>query len=150
MKSPELENRILEAKKLILKDSIYFAHPITLYNTEKELKLIDAIKKKFTGVNVYNPGERKSDGDNYQFWKKTFGSGMKYYTEVILPNMIGGIALPFEDGMFGAGVCTEMDFLKKIEKPLWTIDYSFNILPCFEILNEKRLSVEDTIKRVRP
>ncbi len=142
-----LEIKTQEAISLIKPNSIYFAHPINTYNTKEEKSFIETISKRFSQFNIYNPNQIHNE-ENYKLWKKETGSGMKYYFDVILPHMDAGIFLPFEDGMFGAGVFGEAEFLQHKGKPLWFIDWNKNIYSIKELDKSKRLSVDETRKRI--
>ena len=73
---------------------------------------------------------------------------MKYYFDAILPYMKAGIALPFEDGMWGAGIFGEMEFLRDRGKPIWEIRESGIITFIHELDQSKKLSIDETKKRV--
>jgi len=63
--------------------------------------------------------------------------------------MDAGIFLPFEDGMFGAGVFGEARFLKDRKKLIYEINSS-GIVTRMEVLDLSReLSIEDTRARIR-
>ena len=73
---------------------------------------------------------------------------MDYYREVVLPNCDSGIFLPFEDGMFGAGVFGEAEELYRHRKPIWEITQEGIIYPLPVLDRMKRLSIAETRKRV--
>ena len=128
------------------KQKMYFGHPISIYNKPKEAELIKIIEKVFVNYEVENPNQpRHSKG--YQKWKKRKGNGMLYYYEKVLPHMDAGIFLPFEDGMWGAGVFHEAEFLQQQEKPIYEINVNGDILEA-HLNPAKKLSIEDTRARV--
>ncbi len=146
-KKKEKERRILEINLLVRPNSLYFSHPINIYDTDLERFLLKNIRDSFPDYNLENPNQ-KHHQENYKFWKENFGSGMKYYFEEILPRMKAGIGLPFEDGTYGAGVFGELKYLSERGKPIWEIN-SGGAIKKIENLDESlALSVEETKKRV--
>ncbi len=74
---------------------------------------------------------------------------MLYFFEEVLPMMDEGVFLPFDDGMFGAGVYKEAKFLEDAGKRIWEIDVEGGLSEL--VLDESRkLSVEETRERVYP
>ncbi|MBU4069837.1 MAG: hypothetical protein KJ646_02545 [Nanoarchaeota archaeon] len=128
------------------KPLMYFGHPINFYNTKKEKKLIIAIQEKFPEYYIENPNQLIHK-DNYIKWKERTGNGMNYYFKIVLPKMEGGTFLCFEDGMFGAGVFGEAEFLKDSGKLIYEINLEEKIKEM--ILDSSRtLSIKETKKRV--
>lgn len=127
---------------------IYFGRPISFYNTEVDKFLIEQIEKSFPETELVNPA-LPIHGENYKRWKQETGNGMNYFFKEVLPSCAGGVFLPFEDGMFGAGVFGEAKTLQGfgLDRIVCEIDFNGKIFPF--ILDESRcLSVEDTRKRV--
>lgn len=125
---------------------IYFGHPVNVYNTSKEGELVKVIEGHFPQFEVENPNQ-PAHSQNYAKWKEEKGNGMLYFTDVVLPSMEAGVFLPFEDGMFGAGVYKEADFLHQLGKPIYEI--SFRGVITSMVLDEARnLSVSETRERV--
>jgi hypothetical protein len=143
----ELKKRIEETNSLIKENSIYFAHPINFYNTDKERILMELIDLFFWKYNLENPNQ-KHHQENYKFWKEKTGSGMKYYFDVVLPKMRAGIGVPFEDGMYGIGVFGELEFIFKKGNPIWEITLEGRISEIKNPSNLKVLSLEETRKRI--
>jgi hypothetical protein len=152
--SQKLELRAHAARSVILPESIYFAHPINYYigfkfnvhgNREKEL--ISIIEKRFPRYNVFNPN-RGFNRDNYLLWKEETGNGMNYYFDVILPEMVAGVGLTFEDGMFGAGVYEEIEKFFLYLRPAFEIDNSGVIVPIRCFGEFRKLTAEKTKERV--
>ena len=110
--SEKLEKRAKEALNLLNpeKNYLYFAHQVDIFNTEKEEDLVKTLDNVFSEFEIYNPNQEHNQ-ENYKLWKKETGSGMNYYYDVILPHMDAGAYLAFQDGMIGAGVFHEMEFL---------------------------------------
>ncbi|MFZ1970809.1 MAG: hypothetical protein WAU65_01345 [Candidatus Nanoarchaeia archaeon] len=124
---------------------IYFGHPINFFNTQKELELIEIIKKEFPGFIIENPNQQNHI-KSYQELKEKTGQGMPYYYEKVLPNMDAGIFLSLEDGKFGAGVFSEAEFLNNSKKPIYEINFQGRICPMI-IDPSKKLSIEETVER---
>jgi hypothetical protein len=61
--------------------------------------------------------------------------------------MAAGIFLPFEDGMFGAGVYGEAEFIVDDSKLIYEIDFAGNIERMF-LDSTRKLSVPETRERV--
>jgi hypothetical protein len=127
---------------------IYFGHPISFYNTPVQSFLIDKISLAFPETEIVNPG-LKIHGENYKKWKAETGNGMNYFFQEVLPSCAGGVFLPFEDGMFGAGVFGEAKFLSGLDRLVCEIDFEGSISP-FTLDESRCLSVEETRKRVYP
>ena len=140
-----------EGKEIIClydKDKVYmyFGHPVNFYNTEKEKELIAVIQREFPQYVIENPNQQRHS-KGYERYKKETGSGMKYYYTEVLPFMAAGMFQVFEDGMFGAGVFGEAEFLHKSEKPIFEINLAEKIqIMMPDVL--RKLSVEETRKRV--
>lgn len=131
---------------------MYFGHPINTYGTKFEEKLLKIIKQARPDFKIENPNQLHHQ-EGYQQWKKDTGNGMDYFFKVVLPKCDTGIFLPFSDGAWGAGVYGEAEwFFKRNKKTiLWTIyknGYIFS-LDYDQFQRARKLSVEDTIKRVR-
>ncbi len=125
---------------------IYFGHPVNTYNTKKESELIEIIEKNFPHLKVENPNQ-KHHQEGYKRFKQETGIGMNYYFQEVLPKMRAGIFLAFEDGMLGAGVYGEAEWLFNNDRRIYEITFKGDITNL--ILDENRkLSVEDTRDRV--
>ncbi len=145
---PEILKRSFEAIQDIGYNSIYFGHPVNTYNTELESDLINKIEEAMPLRKVYNPNMPYNQ-ENYPFWKKNTGNGMRYFFDVILPNMESGIFLPFEDGFWGKGVAGEMEYLKNHGKPIYSITSQGLIHQIEEIDYSKVLTVPQTRERIK-
>lgn len=145
--SYRINERIKQAQGLIKSPAIYFGHPVNFYNTDKERELAGIIKKEFPEYNLENPNQFHHQ-ENYKIWKDELGSGMKYYFDIILPKMEAGIFLPFEDGMWGLGVFGEAEAIFSKGYPIWKIDLNGNVDRVKSLDYSKKLSIEETRKRV--
>ncbi len=130
-----------------MENKIYFAHPINFYNTDLEKKLIKEINLFFPQYILENPNQPHHQ-ENYRIWKEETGRGMEYYFKKVLPKMEAGIGLPFEDGMYGAGVFGELEFLFNKGKSIWEINCEGKIRKIKNPDILKVLSIEETRKRV--
>lgn len=130
-----------------MKEKIYFGHPINTYNTELEKFLLDEIRRFFPQSDIENPNQPIHQ-EGYMAYKKTQGNGMEYYFKEVLPSCSGGIFLPFRDGLFGAGVWGEAEFLSASSRPLWKINPDGGILP-LRLEEMVMLSIKNTIARIR-
>ena len=142
-----LRKRAEQAVSLIQPNSIYFGHPINIYNTPKETELVKKIESGFPKSNIYNPNQ-KHNIENYQIWMEETGRGMDYFFDVILPEMSAGVFLTFEDGMWGAGIFGEAEFLRKKGRAIWEIDINGHIKLIGKLDSDKKLSVEKTRRRI--
>ena len=144
-----IEKKSIDALSLLKSNSIYFAHPINIYNTSYETELLKNLENLFPESNIENPNQ-KHHSENYHFWRDNSVSGMNYFLEVILPSekIIGGVYLPFGDGMIGAGIFKEMKKLEELKKPIYEYKNS-KVAEEIKVLDESRkLSVEETRERV--
>ena len=130
-----------------IKGKLYFGHPVNVYNTPDEKRLCEIISREFPNAELENPNSLVHD-EGYKKWKQEKGSGMKYFFEEVLPQMNAGIFLPFEDGLFGAGVYGEAEHLNKgLGKLVFEISLEGKInIMTLDI--SRMLSVEETRKRV--
>lgn len=125
---------------------VYFGHPVSYYGTITEKLLINSMMRGFPNWHIENPDQSIHD-EGYKRYKLEKDDGMLYFFEEVLPLMDAGVFLPFEDGMFGAGVYAEAKFLADNGKPIYEIDYDGGLSKL--VLDESRkLSVEETRKRV--
>lgn len=125
---------------------LYFGHPMSEYGTDREKKLIKIINEEFPDYTLENPNQKV-----HQFGclvsKTLTKNPMNYFFNMVLPNMDCGVFLPFEDGMFGAGVYGEAEVLENNNKPIFEISQSGNIFPLI-LDSHRKLSIEDTISRL--
>jgi hypothetical protein len=105
---------------------IYFAHPISIYNTHKENALLYIIKEAFSSDDIIlNPGDI-----NHQLAYAIKGD-MSYFTDLV-KECDAIVAYPFEDGYFGAGVSEEWKTAQMLGLHSFIIDPStFSITKTF-------------------
>jgi hypothetical protein len=130
---------------------LYFAHPINIYDTEKESELIAAIEAHFGERWVVENPNQPHHSEAYKEWRGRLGSGggMRYFFEEVLPGCDACIFLAFEDGMIGKGVYGEAKQIHEQGGPIFEIDWDGNIWGA-ELDERRCLSVEETRKRVYP
>lgn len=98
------------------KQKLYFAHPVNTYDTKTEKKCLDLVARTFPQYIIENPNQPHHQ-IGYAEWKKRLendpqkSGGMSYFFEKVLPDCEAGtVALPFLDGLIGAGVASEIVF----------------------------------------
>jgi hypothetical protein len=99
---------------------LYFGHPVNTYDTELEERILAALTRIFPERTIENPNQPHHQ-EGYSRYKHERRSGMLYFYEEVLPHCDGGVFLPFGDGMWGAGVFGEADFLMNHDKEVWVI-----------------------------
>lgn len=127
---------------------IYFGHPINMYGTAEESKLIQIIQNNFPEYSIENPNQ-KCHEEGYQRYKKEGKKGIDYYFIEVLPKMDAGIFLAFEDGMFGTGVYGEAKWLHENNKPIHEITLN-GAIKDLVLVESRKLSVAETKARVYP
>ncbi len=132
---------------------IYFGHPINVYGTELEARIVGDVPRILRGSVIENPNQPKHDA-GYKRFKREYGNGMRYFYQEVLPNCDGGAFLPFGDGAWGSGVAGEALFLLRQHKPIWVVHMAGSRngdLVLYPILSEnevRALSIEETRARV--
>ena len=120
------------------------------YDTAFEKWLIEVIADHFQiGKDaIENPNQEIHQLRCREF-KEKMGSGMLYFLELLsLPEFSGGVFLPFQDGMLGAGIWAEAEQLQKFWKHIFEITTDSKIKPL--VLDESRmLTVEQTRERLK-
>lgn len=106
-------------------ERIYFAHPVNVYNTDLEKKMVELIQDFFKAA-VENPNQPHHQ-KGYRTWKEKYQghptkSGMTYFYEMVLPSCDGCCCQIFLDGKWGAGVANEALFFIKKDQPVWVVD----------------------------
>lgn len=105
---------------------LYFGHPLNVYGTPLEAKLLAEIESRFPDWAIVNPN-RPEHQAGYAEYEKTHvdkdgkPTGMGYFFEVVLPTCDGGAYLAFRDGMFGRGVFGEAEWQQLRGLPTWEI-----------------------------
>ena len=139
---------------MVQKEKIYFAHPVNVfwkYNPKLKAKILEKIKKQFPAVEIIDP-DKQEHQDGYEKYKELYGNGMKYYSEVVLPQCTGCIFLAFRDRMIGKGVFTEVNYFFEKSLCVWEINpSSFEITEVEqdESYYQRCLNVSETRKRIR-
>ncbi|MEK9152935.1 MAG: hypothetical protein AAB692_06230 [Patescibacteria group bacterium] len=126
---------------------LYFGHPVNVYGTELEKKLLVEIARIFPEWEVVNPGDPVHEPRYQQL--RAQGRGMSYYFDEVLPLCDGGVFLAFSDGAWGRGVFSEAEFLVANTKRVWQIQPSGHIHVLNIRLSHRVLDVESTRARVR-
>lgn len=124
----------------------YFAHPKDTYLPRLERFFIGTIQTCFR-CQVENPNQ-PHHCEGYQQACSRCGNGMTYFFDVLM-ECDGLVALPFQDGMFSAGVGWEMKVMFALRKPVYSISYKLNIFRLGNYPENLVLSVDETIKRLR-
>jgi|APSaa5957512622_1039677.scaffolds.fasta_scaffold101085_1 hypothetical protein len=107
------------------KPKLYFGHPVNVYGTKAEQGLLEIVAREFPNHNILNPNQ-PCHQEGYKKYRElsipqdvleksnlTDKRGMNYYFLEVLPGVQDGAFLSFEDGMFGAGVYGESEFIKE-------------------------------------
>lgn len=90
---------------------VYFAHPVSVYDTPLETAVISLIKGALF-CTVENPNQPHHQR-GYAEWKERTATSrdthnaMAYFYEMVLPGLDGCVAMPFLDGRMGLGVAGE-------------------------------------------
>jgi len=137
----------LQREEELMRKKLYFGHPINIYDTDVEVRLLRKISEAFPEWDIENPNQ-KHHADGYEHWKKTTGKGMDYFFKVVLPSCHGGIFLPFRDGKWGAGVFGEAKYLSEKGCPIWQITAEGTIRQS-NLDEAEILTVEETCSRIR-
>jgi hypothetical protein len=125
---------------------MYFGHPMNVYNTDFEMKLISIIMKYFPDYTIENPNQPKHQNGCREY-EKSFNNPMLYFYSQVLPKTDAGIFLPFPDGKLGAGVFGEASFMESERKPIYEITFDGKISR-LKMDKSRALSIDDTIKRI--
>lgn len=131
-------------------DRLYFMHPINTYGTPLEKRCLGIIRARLPGWDIENPNTEAHDAGYRRYAAMEGKIGMDYFTEVVLPGMGGGVFLAFRDGMVGAGIWKEVDWLNERRLPVWEIlPASGSIHLVGDIPEGRRLDVQGTRERIR-
>lgn len=105
---------------------LYYAHPISLYNTEQEKRDLLLLNKIFPQYSIYNPNNNEADVGYKQL-------GMKYFEDIIEScNLLVFRVFPL--GKIPAGIAEEIKIADRN-------NISIIELPCF---TNRFMSIEDT------
>jgi len=112
---------------------IYYAHPITLYNTNQEEIDLALLKFLWPNSEIYNPNS-KLDSEKYKKY------GMDWFYD-----RIGDCDLvvfrPFPDGKIGAGVWGEIQYAKQ--------ECCIPVIEIPILLESRQLSIHDTREYIK-
>lgn len=106
---------------------IYYAHPISIYNTKQEDRDIELLNKLFPDHLIYNPSKDENASDGYEM------CGMDYFFGEITDCSILAFR-SFPDGNIPKGVYSEIEAAKELEMPVIELPSYYN----------RKLSVDDT------
>lgn len=125
---------------------IYFAHPISHYNTAFETYCIQSIKFAYPNAEVVNP-----NGEVHQKACTEFRLGMPYFL-LLAQTCDEVVYVPFHDGEVGAGVYAELVEMGRAGKAIHRIvpvDGDYGKLYSVDYKEIRPLSINETKKRVR-
>ena len=102
---------------------LYFAHPVNVYNTLLEQKILARISDHFPCDPIENPNSPHHQAGYAAYAVRarqadTAHKGMNYFYEKVLPKCDGVVGMPFLDNRFGLGVAGEINHF--IERGLFT------------------------------
>lgn len=109
-----LEVELFHLEELVVKQRLYFAHPINIYSTPLEAALLVLLGHYFPEWEIENPNQPHHE-EGYQRYaerqreSETKHKGMGYFYENVLPSCAGCAAFPFLDGRIGLGVASEVE-----------------------------------------
>lgn len=121
--------------------TVYFAHPMSTYNTKREAKCIKQIKNRYPDWTILNP----NDPIHHQACKAC-GGGMEYFA-LLVNRCDAVVALPFKDGEHGAGVYYEMNAAFQRKKTIYEIDPDEGIIKEVSLYDIRPLSISETRHR---
>jgi hypothetical protein len=104
---------------------VYYAHPITLYNTQIEKEDIKTLTSM--GFEVYNPNSNECD-EGYN------KHGMQFFQDIIA-KCDGVVFRSFPDGSIPAGVAKEIG---------WAEEYELFVLELPRMVTSRTLGVNET------
>lgn len=125
--------------------NIYFAHAMSTYGTIKEKKAIQTIQKRWVKGIVLNPGDPAWE-PHVRFLYPMCGMGM-FNLIAQRADMI--IAMPFQDGKFGAGVYSELAAANQMSIPMFLIDPKDFDISSLNFMDAQPLSVAETRARLK-
>lgn len=118
--------------------SVYYAHPVSAYDTAQEASDVAVIES--TIGTVVNPNSTHHN-ERYQ------QAGMPYFFDEVLPACQSCVVRAFDDGKIGAGVYAEAEWFIARGLPVREItDHGIGFF-CLE--DSRRLTVDETKTRVR-
>ena len=128
---------------------VYFAHPINTYGTPLEVELQRKISRKFRHATVINPGDATHEEVVREMKKSDPTTNVMGYFVGLVHSCNALVALPFLDGMWGAGVFKEALIAHERGLTVWEIDpITKKISKRSSLPTDKMLSIEETRSRV--
>ena len=128
---------------------LYFAHPINTYHTPLEAELLKRISRKFRHATVLNPGDTTHEEAVREMKKSDPMANVMRYFVGLVHSCNALVALPFLDGMWGAGVYKEALVAQERGLTVWQIDPTTKKIARLGLLPADRvLSIEETRSRV--
>ncbi len=128
---------------------LYFAHPINTYHTPLEAELLKRISRKFRHATVLNPGDATHEEVVREMKKSDPTANVMGYFVGLVHSCNALVALPFLDGMWGAGVHKEAMIAHERGLTVWEIDPVTKKISHVSIPPaDKVLSIEETRNRV--
>ena len=118
---------------------IYFAHPVSDYNTSKEQEDLAVIQAKFPDAEILNP----NGADHEQAYKE---QGMVYF-ENLARTCDAIVCVPFKDGEWGMGVWREAEAMAK-KQGLTYVLFKGEITPV-DFKDIRPLSINETRRRIK-
>lgn len=140
----------------MVKELVYFGHPVNSYDTVMESFLEDVIKEELGNVNnsdlfagiLFNPNNDFSKQMYQRYKMKEDSTGLDYYFSQVLPFCKAGVFLPFPEGVFGSGVMSEMKWFDDRGLPTYTIDDNGFLTKNDDILFCSYYNIQETLERV--
>lgn len=136
------------------KTKVYFAHPISMYNTPEEVYLINGLTKM--GAEVINPNDPKLEEEYNRRKKEDPSTAMNVFFEQI-EECSKLCAFPTENGKYTAGVQKEILHALKCGIPVTMMGRNVkfeNIITDLDYFQqmyaEKCMSVEETCEYLKP
>ncbi len=123
---------------------IYFAHPISYYNTQMEIDAISKISKYFgSDYEIINPGNKEIQFA-FEKYKKENVDYMSFFTEIINEcDLI--VCMEFWTGEIGAGVQYEAEAMNRKGGFIYIINKDFHITGVnIHAFNESAVSIQRT------
>src|SRR3989344_3130961 len=109
-----------------MKQKIYFAHPVNVFDAPLERMIRTFIEHVLPEFEVEDPNQPHHQ-KGYADWKKRLEGnpgkqgGMSYYYDEVLPRLHACVSMPFLDGKFGLGVAGEAKFFIEKKQPSFLI-----------------------------
>lgn len=121
---------------------VYYAHPVSEYNTLQESLNIAAIEQIFPGCKLVNPNQPYHEAQYQSF-------GMEYFEGLVRScDMV--VASPFPDGEYGMGVWREMEVAANWQRPVRVLVTEKGTIEAQRINYQdiRPLSITETKRRV--